>query len=388
LEDDLVGIKNKLEKKRTENEAMLADARASLFALTNRDEPMLGSWQFSKRLPGKFENQANLGTPYGDPWFDTARYITYPNEPAAVNALIKNQVDLILTPEGLSWESVSLLKNYPEISLSRNMTRSARFLAFNHANPYLGDPALHRALACMLDQKLLVENLGGEAAPLTGFVLDDLWQYEQAPLPCALETEAGRLNEAVRLLKAAGYSWDNGPALGAEASELKAPDGIVLPDFSLLSLQQDPMRGLAAIYIAKQADILGLTLDVHIMNSDDLLYAVYGSGNYDMVLLGWRLGIYPAYLCEWFMASGQNPFAYYRGSHRSGCEAWAQADDLDIAKTYAFESISALMQDLPLIPLYTNVRVDAYRNVRYPFAEIMDGLGGLYGAPELAIPNP
>jgi ABC-type transport system substrate-binding protein len=388
LHDDLIGVKNKLEKKRTEYEAKLADSRAFLFTLNNTNEPTLGPWKFSGRVEGSLENQANLGTPFGDPWFDNARYITYPDESAAVEALENNQVDLILTPDGLSPESVSRLEKNSKITLRRNMTRSGRFLAFNHANPYLADPVLHQALACMLDPTLLVESLGNDAAPLSGFTLDDFWQYEQAVLPCAVETESGRLTEAIRLLKSAGYSWDKEPAFGISDSQLKAPDGNVLPDFSLLALQQDPMRGIAAIYIAKQADVLGLTLDVRIKNSDDLLYAVYGSGAYDMALLGWRLSAYPAYLCEWFMPFGQNPFAYNGSSHRSACEAWAQVNDLDIANNYVFEVHSALMHDLPLIPLYTNVRVDAYRNIRYPFAEVIDGLGGLYGAPALAIQVP
>jgi hypothetical protein len=46
------------------------------------------------------------------------------------------------------------------------------------------------------------------------------------------------------------------------------------------------------------------------------------------------------------------------------------------------------MRDLPLIPLYANVRVDAFRNIHYPFTEVIDGLAGLYGATELAVPVP
>ena len=121
---------------------------------------------------------------------------------------------------------------------------------------------------------------------------------------------------------------------------------------------------------------------------------VYGSGNYDLAILGWHLSAYPSYLCEWFMPLDQNPFAY-NGSRSSlgggerlvtACAAWSQVDDLDMAKHHAFEVQSVLMEDLPLIPLYANARVDAYRNIRYPFAKPVDGLGGLYGAPELAIP--
>jgi ABC-type transport system substrate-binding protein len=396
LQDDLISVYNKLEKNRTEYEMKLAEARAALFGLANASEPTLGPWKFASHIEDNFENQADLGTPFGDPWFDSVRYITYPDEAAAVDALLNDEVDLILTPDGLSSEAVSRLEHNAEISLSRNITRSARFLAFNHANPSLADPALHQALACMLDPQALTERLDGEAAQLPGFVLDDFWRRKDLSLPCAGAAEETRLLEAVRLLREAGYSWDENPASGINGSGLKDPAGNELPDFSLLTPEQDHLREMAAQYIAQQADIVGLRLDVHVINSNDLLYAVYGSGDYDMALLGWRLSAYPAYLCEWFMPSDRNPFAYSAGRPAvsrdegltSTCEAWTQVSDLETAKVHVSDIQSILTRDLPLIPLYAGVRVDAYRNIHYPFAEAVDGLGGLYGAPALAIPIP
>lgn len=396
LQDDLISVYNKLEKNQAEYETKLAEAQAALFELASASEPTLGSWKFASRIEGRFENRADLGTPFGDPWFDSVRYITYPDEAAAVDALLYNEVDLILTPDGLSSDAVSRLGNNAEISLSRNITRSARFLAFNHANPSLADPVLHQALACMLDSQELMQRLDDGAAQLSGFVLDDFWRQEDLSLPCAGATEAARLSEAVRLLKGAGYTWNEEPTLSAGGSGLKSPAGSVLPGFTLLTPEQDPMRGIAAKYVAQQAGVLGIGLYVQISDDDDILYVVYGSGDYDMALLGWRLGAYPAYLCEWFTPSDRNPFAY-NGSRpvvsrdeglTSMCEAWAQVSDMETAKVQAFDIQSILMQDLPLIPLYAGVRVDAYRNIHYPFAEVADGLGGLYGAPALAIPIP
>ena len=127
LQDDLNSVSNKLEKNRTEYETELAEARASLFKLANAKEPTLGPWKFTSRIEDSFENQANFGTPFGDPWFDSVRYTTYPDELTAVDALLKDDTDLILTSDGLSAEAVSRLENDPEISLSRNITRSARF---------------------------------------------------------------------------------------------------------------------------------------------------------------------------------------------------------------------------------------------------------------------
>ena len=388
LQEELNSVYNKLEKNRTEYETKLAEARAALFSLANTNEPTLGPWRFESRIEGNFENQANLGTPFGDPWFDHIRYITYPNEAAAVNALLNDEVDVILTPDGLSSDSVARLGNAPEITLSRNVTRSARFLAFNHANPYLADPALHQALACMLAPQTMAAELSGEVAPLTAFVLDDFWQDKEASLPCAGSADHMRLAEAVGLLKTAGYTWSEEPGSDIAGKELKAPDGSLLPKFSLLSptYAVDTQRAEAAVYIARQASLLGLELDVRLIDADELLYEVYGSGNYDMALLGWRLSAYPAYLCEWFMPSGENPFAYDGSGLKSACEAWRQTSDLEGAKAHVSEVQSVLMQDLPLIPLYTGVRIDAYRNIRYPFDNVIDGLSGLYAAPALAIP--
>jgi peptide/nickel transport system substrate-binding protein len=385
IQDDLNGVSNKLEKNRTEYETQLAEACASLFKLANAKEPTLGPWKFTSRIEDSFENQANLGTPLGDPWFDSVHYTTYPTEAAAVDALLKNDVDLILTPDGLSAEAISLLQNNPGIVLRGNITRNARFLAFNQANPYLADSVLRQALACMLDPQALVEELGSDATQLPGFVVDDTWRNKDVSLPCAGATEDTRLAEAVRLLKETGYSWDEEPA---SSVGFKAPNGDELPHFTLLVSQEDPMREIAARYIAQQAKILGLALDVKINSSDDLWYAVYGTGGYDMALLGWHLSVYPVYLCDWFMPSDQNPFAYNGSSLKSACEAWAQVSDLEVAKARASDVQTVLMHDLPLIPLYADVRVDAYRNIQYRHSNIVDGLGGLYGATVQAIPIP
>jgi ABC-type transport system substrate-binding protein len=386
LQEELNSVYNKLEKNRAEYEMKLAEAREALFSLANANEPTLGPWQFASRLEGVFENRVNLGTPFGDPWFDRVQYITFSSEAAAARVLINGEVDVILHPDGLSSEAVSQLENDPEITLMQNTTRSARFLAFNHTDPYLADQILHRALACMVDPQALVERLDGDVAPLSGFVLDGFWQFEEATLPCAGMAESARLAEAVGLLKSAGYSWETEPAVGVEGRGLRNPDKDIESSFSLLVSDQDTLRAEAAEYIVGRANILGLNLDVQLRPPDDLLYAVYGSGDYDMALLGWRLSTYPAYLCEWFDSSEQNPFAYSGSNLKEGCDAWNGTSVLDEAREYVFEVQSGLMQDLPLIPLYVEMRTDAFRNITFPFEAVTDGLSGLYSMPAFAIP--
>ncbi|MDK1118150.1 MAG: ABC transporter substrate-binding protein [Anaerolineae bacterium] len=394
LQDELNSITNKLDKKRSEFETKLADARASLYSLANANEPTLGTWRFASRIPGDFLNQANPGTSFGDPRFDKVRYITFGGQSMAIKALLDNEVDIILSPTGLSRESISQLQADPAISLGRNMTRSARFLAFNHSRPFLGDPALHQAMACIINQQVLVEFLDGDAAALPGFVVDEYWKNAEASLPCANGSAEFRLTEAVNLLKSAGYSWRKEPKLAETGAGFKDPEGNLIPHFELLIPEQDVLRTNAAEYIVQQAQSLGLTIETHVTDPDGMLYAVYSSRDYDMALLGWHLSAYPAYLCEWFMTSGQNPFAYVGSRPKlsqsaklvSTCEAWNKTNDLDEAQEYVHEIQSILAKDLPIIPLYVENRTDAYRNIRYPFENVLDGLAILYAAPSMAIP--
>jgi len=73
---------------------------------------------------------------------------------------------------------------------------------------------------------------------------------------------------------------------------------------------------------------------------------------------------------------------------KSGCEALNSTSDLSTAQKQAFEIQAVLAQDLPFIPLYSGLTYDAYRNIRYPFDNMLGGLSGIYGAPSSAIPAP
>ena len=48
------------------------------------------------------------------------------------------------------------------------------------------------------------------------------------------------------------------------------------------------------------------------------------------------------------------------------------------------------MSEMPFIPLFTVVRADVYQGLSYPepAANILNGWGGLYGAPSYAMPVP
>ncbi len=388
IQEDLNSVNQKLEKVSNEVDSKMTGARQTLFALGNAEEPTLGPWKFKDRIPGELENTAVLGTPLGDPWFDEVRFIGVEDELSAVEMLKANEIDIILSPSGLSPQAVRQVSALPDITLMRNSTGNARFLAFNHADPYLADIPLHRALACLIDLQELGAELDGEAAALPGFALGEEWAATSVAIPCHEDGHEARLQEAVRILKTAGYRWEQEPTTATQPVGLKAPDGRVLPPFTLLapSGDYDSQRASAAVYVSQQAERLGIKVEVQLRDVDTVLYAVYGSGEYELALLGWQLSNYPAYLCDWFLPKENNPFSYDESRIKATCEAIDQTTDMAQTRSLFAELQSALLSDLPLIPLYGTVRYDAFRNVRYPFSELVNGLAGVYGAPALAIP--
>lgn len=374
-----------LAKAQSGYDAAMTGARDSLYALNDNAEPLLGAWQADPSQKDFVANIANPKFPFGHPAFEQSTYNFYANENAAISAWMKGEVDSILDPGGISVEGFSQISGSQKIASSPNS--DLRFLVFNSLNPELNDPVLRQALACVIDGNELIGQLNSAAAPLDSFVLPDqtFWFAANASLPCKSMDSASRLGQAVNLLKSAGYKWTREPSGNSAGQGLASPNGSRLPSMNLIAPSSDNVKMKAASYIQQQARLLGILLTSTPAASDQINYAVFSSHQYDMALLGWNVSEYPSYLCDWF--GNGNPFGYNGSSLQSACEALNSTSDLAMAQKQAFEIQSILAQDLPFIPLYSGITYDAYRNISYPFTQILGGLSGVYGAPSLAIPT-
>jgi ABC-type transport system substrate-binding protein len=258
-------------------------------------------------------------------------------------------------------------------------------------NGYLSDPAFRSALDCVIDRNALAADiLQNKAAPLDSFVLSNQWHDTNLKDACADMDHSARVAYAVQRLKDAGYSWVQEPDAENAGQKILLSNGGAFPKITLLapSKEQDALRYAAAKYIAEQAQYIGIPFAVQEVNLNDVVYAVYSSQKYDMALMGWRLSEYPAYLCEWTNGEGENPLLYRSDRFKAVCEALNAESNLEAAKQAVAQIESALMSELPFIPLFTVMQVDAYRNLSYPVPNILNGWAGLYGAPSQASPAP
>ncbi len=360
---------------------------------------------------GSFE-WVGYGDPTGDmvlnyqsgPYFDSVLYTLYEVD-TAVLALQNNDLDAYLDVSGLPQGFVSQLSTDPNITLVRNVQNGFRYMGFNFARPYFqgeAGAALRQAIACQLDLDFLSSSvLQNQVSPVYSLVPSENpqgWFNPEAGGYCMGMTTQERFTEAMRILTDAGFTWTTPPAWNENrggsvdyGEGLTMPDGTVVPEFTLMAPNAgyDPLRATSAVYIEQWMRQLGIPVVAELTNFNNIINAVYGTGEYDTFILGWGLSIFPGYLCSFF-GNGDptlNSYSYDSPALQEACGRFYTEPDWDASQTIVDEIQLILSNDLPYITLFTNPIYDAYRNVTYPYTEVFDGIsGGLYGAPILVMP--
>jgi ABC-type transport system substrate-binding protein len=374
-QDNLNSVNSQVEKLQDEYDAALNAARAALHALDDEGEPTFGPFLRAAQSGNVFTREVNPAYPFEQPNYDRVEYTIFEDLISAYEDYQAGRADVVLSSHGAGPESTA--PSYP--------TSGARFLVFNPKRNSLADPALHRALSCVIDSQAM---LSGQEWAYDGFVLPGPWLKDEPLSICSNLSNEQKIEKSASLLKEAGYSWTQEPTVGQAGVGLILPDGNPFPAIKLLtvSAEQDLWRANSAAYIETQAKYLGIPLTRQEASLEAIRYAVYSSGDYDMAILGWKLSEYPGYLCDWFQAP--SPFAYDGDDLKSVCEAFNSTADLGTARQASHEIQSILMEDLPFIPLYLHMEFENHLNVTYPFDFALNGLSGLYGAPSQAIPLP
>jgi ABC-type transport system substrate-binding protein len=416
----------------------LAEGVEILHGLDPAGEPAFGEYKYSKWETGAFaENVVNEEFPwggtmveefangayresredegyefvaYGDatgektleltegPYFNSTLYNLY-DQDASILALKEDEVDFLLTPLGLGKGLLAQLEEDPGVTIVTNPANGFRYLAFNHAVPQLQDAALRQAVDCMIDRQFLTDSLlQGAAIPVYTPVPTALtyWSNPDVPKYCDGFSAQERMEWATAHLKDAGYSWDVEPSWNEDrggsvdiGEGLKTPDGAYFPDMTLLApaAGYDPLRATAGVHVGQWMKQLGIPIDVELTNFNNILTAVYDTGEYDMFILGWGLGVFPDYVCDFFYTG--NPYNYSDADYDAMCDEFYAATDMEKARELNFKLQETAASTGPYIYLFTTPMYDAYRgdNIQFPYTEVLDGIGpGLYGMQDNVMP--
>lgn len=370
------------------------DSAAALYELDGSVDVSGGPLMIATIDEGRIESVANPS--YTGPAPDRVAYDIFPDEKSAVAALKAGKIDTVLTPNGLSAESVTSVLAEPGVAVAHSPANSVRYLGFNLTREPMSAPAFRQAVALLLDRQAATESVVPDAAAAYTMLTpaNKQW-FEEDKSAAVAEIFAGdlpdRLSRAVVALEDAGYAWATPPSLVDGA--LRAGTGLTvngLPPSPLTILtpgdEYDPARPDYTQRIETTLQTLGFDVRPVITDFDtviDLTFNVDESGikRYDMYVLGWTLGnpALPDYYRWLFASDGPvNSTGYADPGFDALLEQYEQATDLGQAKTALWEMEKTLAEDLPYLVLYHPEIVEAYRSDRLNF-ENHALLGGLQG---------
>ena len=359
--------------------------------------------------PGAYEFSA-YGEPGGGksleysvgPHADSTIYSIYGSQDATVLALKKGDINFMLNPLGLSKGLQEQLDGADGLTVIENASVGVRYLGFNFRKEPMSDKAFRQAVATLIDKEFLTSTvLQGVATPVYAMVPEGnkaWYNGEVSPVGKGL-TRGERIEQAVQLLKDAGFTWETEPRISEdgrfveqEGEGLKMPNGEPIPDIDLLapSPGYDPLRSTFAIWIERWLNEVGIPLRADLTGFNLIVDKVFDSQDFDMWILGWSLSIYPDYLESFFHSrhsglAGHNAGGYNNPEYDALADRLLAETDVESARQLVFQMQEFLADDLPYVTLFDTPLVEAYRSdgIDFPYVESLGGLQRGDGLPTL-----
>jgi len=260
-----------------------------------------------------------------------------PSETSRLLELLTGGVDMVvndLPPDG-----VARMRRTPGFRVVSKPGRNAVYMAFNLADPIVGDTRVREAIACAIDREAVVRHLlRGGATLATGLLPPGHWAYnpdvERAPHDTA---------RAGRLLDAAGHPDPDGP--GREVRfrvEYKAPSS-------------DLARQQAAVLQAQLAEV-GIGVDIRTYEWATF-YEDLKAGRFQIVVSNWTDLSDPDVYRLRFHSAALPPAGLNRGGYRNRAadlliDAGATATDAAARREIYGRLQAILAVDRPYIVLW------------------------------------
>jgi len=410
----------------------LSDQQQFLFAHIPESEPTAGGYKFKKWEKGAFveksrnddyyfagstvtqfangayqaskNNVFNIsayGEPTGEktlvytegPYAGGTIHTIYGNQEAAVLALKNGDIDFILNPNGLQKGLQDQVRDDPGIGVVENVSNGFRYLAFNFHQAPMDNKAFRQAVATLIDKEFLTSTvLQGVAIPVYTTVPqgNGFWYNADVPMIGKGLTRTQRVDQSVRLLKEAGFTWEieprvsgDGNFMETEGEGLRMPNGELVPELEILapSAGYDPLRSTFAIWIERWLNEVGIPVKAKLTGFNIIVETISDPEAFDMYILGWALTVYPDYLEAFFHSrhtdeEGLNRGGYSNPEFDSLADALLEETDLDEARRLVFEMQQFLADDLPYVVLFTTPILETYRSDRleFPYTAVLDGI--------------
>ena len=359
---------------------------------------------YSESKPGVYDFGA-YGDPEGDkvldytvgPFADSSIYSIFGNQETAVLALKKGDIDFMLNPLGLQRGLQEQLKGQAGLETLENANNGFRYLGFNMRHPPMNIKAFRQAVAILIDKEFLTSTvLQGVAIPMYTTVPEGngFWYNPNVSLIGKGLSRTERTEQAVKLLKDAGFTWEKEPKVSengtveVEGKGLKLPNGDPMPDLEILSPSPgyDPLRSTFAIWIERWLNDMGIPAKAKLTDFNVIVEKIADPDGFDIWILGWGLSNFPDYLEAFFHSrhaegDGLNRGGYSNPEFDALAEQLLIETDLDAARDQVFKMQEFLADDLPYVVLFTTPLLESYRSDRltFPYTGTLGGLQSTNG---------
>ena len=422
--------------------AAQGEATDLLFAIDSTGEPFAGAYQFGKWEKAAFletdsrgadyffngtkiteyangahkedPGETYYGTAEGDvalevsvgPFVDKVVYAYYAAQDAAILALQNGDVDFVLNPLGLQRGLAARVEGDPNLSVLANNVNGFRYLSFNVRREPMKYIEFRQAVAVLIDKEFVTNTiLQGVAFPLYSFVpeANAAWYFDDVPKWGLKEdgtpmTREERVNKAIELLEAAGFSWegDKKPAWDEEnryvtpSGALLMPDGKPVPELDLLapSPGYDPLRSTFAIWIERWCNEMGIPVKANLAGFNVIVPKIFTEQDFDMYILGWSLSIFPSYMRDFWhteqaVPDGNNAGGYSNPEFDAASTELMTCESQEACKVISDNLQTILSTDVPYVLLFDTGIIEAYRSasVTYPYTEHLSGLQYVHQGP-------
>ena len=400
------------------------DPKQALLTASGEGAPALGPTVFQEHVPGSHahtvrnpnhhetgETISSGGVDYEiGPFVENIDFTLYGSQDAAVLGLAAGEVDLLLNSLGMSAGLQDQVIDNPALAAVVNPQNGFRYLGFNLMREPMSDLAFRRAMAVIIDKEYISDNLlQGIPYPVYSAIPKGnvAWYDPEVEEEIRADELGGashqeRVEEAVRILKEAGYSWEVEPHYDEKGNfvpgeTLIGPDAEPVRQLELLSPTPayDPFRATFGQQIAASALEMGIpvaNLPTDFNRLIDITFdeVVDGELQYDMFVLGWQLGnpAFPTFMRSFFgednltvRTGGNNNTGFVNEEFEELLDRFDEARSVEEAKPIMSEMQRIIGREKPYVLLFETGILEFYNEERIdlPFTELLGGIQTLDG---------
>ncbi|MBN1179240.1 MAG: ABC transporter substrate-binding protein [Anaerolineae bacterium] len=329
------------------------------------------------------------------PYAPNIIFSVYGSQDGAFLALVDGEIDFVFSPTGIPRGLQEQAQNASGINTYTNADYGMYYIAFNLRKEPMSYYEFREAFDILIDKEFVINNvLQGTVFPMYSVMPpgNGFWHNADVPTPYVGMTREERINAAVEVLSAAGWTWEQEPVWDADLQDvvpgvgLTMPNGEPCPELTILGPgpAYDPLRATFNQWISEWGRELGVPVESELTGFNTILGPVFIEANFDMYILGWSLGnvAFPTYF-ESFWHS-RNDTAITGSNNTPGlndpvydamCDEFMNTNDLERARELVFEMQVYLADMRPYIPLYYKQVHDVARdNIIFPYTEVLSGI--------------